>query len=43
MEDTHICQEMGKNKDIVNDFRVEIVTEELKVIYSKVLYDSKYT
>ena len=31
----------AKNKKIVRDFSLEAVTEELKAIYSKVLYDSE--
>lgn len=42
MDNDALRQQMGaKNKEIVREFSLEAVTEELKAIYSKVLYDSK--
>ena len=42
MENEALRLQMGaKNKEIVREFSLEAVTEELKAIYSKVLYDSK--
>ena len=42
MDNEALRQQMGaKNKEIVREFSLEAVTEELKAIYSKVLYDSK--
>lgn len=42
MDNEALRQQMGaKNKKIVREFSLEAVTEELKAIYSKVLYDSK--
>lgn len=41
MDNEALRQQMGaKNKEIVREFSLEAVTEELKAIYSKVLYDS---
>lgn len=41
MDNESLRQQMGaKNKKIVREFSLEAVTEELKAIYSKVLYDS---
>lgn len=42
MDNEALRQQMGaKNKKIVREFSLGAVTEELKAIYSKVLYDSK--
>lgn len=42
MDNEALRQQMGaKNKEIVREFSLEAVTEELKAIYSKVLYDSE--
>ena len=42
MDNEALRQQMGaKNKEIVREFSLGAVTEELKAIYSKVLYDSK--
>lgn len=42
MDNDALRQQMGaKNKEIVREFSLGAVTEELKAIYSKVLYDSK--
>lgn len=42
MDNEALRQQMGaKNKEIVREFSLEAVTEELKAIYSKVLYDAE--
>ena len=42
MDNEALRLQMGaKNKKIVREFSLEAVTEELKAIYSKVLYDSE--
>ena len=42
MDNEALRQQMGaKNKEIVREFSLEAVTEELKAIYSKALYDSE--
>lgn len=42
MDNETLRQQMGaKNKKVVKKFSLEAVTEELKAIYSKVLYDSE--